>query len=570
MRSILEIFDKKDKLSLFLLLSLFVISGLIEVAGIASVAPFIALLTKPEYLLNNNFYLDIINNFELTNTDATVIMGSIVVILFALSNIITAYTLWKTVSFTALQQHKISMVLMEKYLYQPYEFYVKNSSSYISKNILHETGIICDLVILPSLQFLSKCVVVLSVSIFLLYINYQIFIGSILVLALIYMLVYSKVKELLLKYGESKVLMNKDKYKYVNDAFTDIKNIKFYSAEKSYLHLFSDPNKQFAELTAKSTLFSVLPRYILEVVAFGGIFTVLVYFLSQDYNLISQSPVIGIFIIAAYRALPLLQQIYQNFAIYKFNSPVVEIIKNIYSLSIKKNIDVGTVKFSNNIVLENISFSYDGKTVLSNINLEIKKSNIIAIVGESGLGKTTLIDIILGFHTKFEGKIIIDKVVLNNESLVSLRKKTGYVSQDMSLTNMSLENNIAFGVITSDIDYDMLANIISVTELDEFVASLDHKYESILAERGMNISGGQKQRILLARALYRKPEILILDETTSSFNEELENKIITNIKKYLPEITIILITHRLSSLKYCDNVFRLSKNKISKIINNNG
>jgi ABC-type bacteriocin/lantibiotic exporter with double-glycine peptidase domain len=568
MTNILDIFDRKDKLKLFFLLLLFIVSGIIEVLGIASVAPFIALLTKPEYLINNALYLSITNAYQLTNLDATVLMGSLVIILFATSNIVTAYTLWKTVSFTALQQHKISMVLMTKYLYQPYEFYTKNSSSYISKNILHETGVVCDLVILPSLQFISKCAVVLSVSIFLLYINYQIFIGTILILAIIYILIYSKVKETLLSYGENKVLMNKDKYKYVNDAFTDIKNIKFYSAEQSYLNLFSNPTKQFAELTAKSTLLSVLPRYILEVIAFGGIFTVLVYFLSKDYNLIAQSPVIGVFIIAAYRALPLLQQIYQNFAIYKFNSPVVEIIKNIYDLPVKKNIDTTEVNFSNNIILEDISFSYDDKKILSNINLEIKKSNIIAIVGESGLGKTTLIDIILGFHLKFNGKIFIDGVLLNNENLISLRKKIGYVSQDMSLTNMSLENNVAFGIKKSDIDYDMLTEILTVVELDHFVASLDHKYESILAERGMNISGGQKQRILLARALYRKPEILILDETTSSFNEELENKIIENIKKYLPDITIVLITHRLSSLKYCNNVFRLSKNKISEIINN--
>lgn len=568
MTNILNIFDREDKLNLFFLLLLFIVSGIIEVLGIASVAPFIALLTKPEYLTNNELYMSIINAYQLTNLDATVLMGSLVIVLFATSNIVTAYTLWKTVSFTALQQHKISMILMQKYLYQPYEFYTKNSSSNISKNILHETGVICDLVILPSLQFISKCAVVLSVSIFLLYINYQIFIGTILVLAIIYILIYSKVKEVLLNYGESKVLMNKDKYKYVNDAFTDIKNIKFYSAEQSYLSLFSNPTKQFAELTAKSTLLSVLPRYILEVIAFGGIFTVLIYFLSQDYNLIAQSPVIGVFIIAAYRALPLLQQIYQNFAIYKFNSPVVEIVKNIYSLPIKKNIDMAEVSFLNNILLEDISFSYDDKKILSNINLEIKKSNIIAIVGESGLGKTTLIDIILGFHLKFTGKISIDGILLNNENLISLRKKIGYVSQDMSLTNMSLENNVAFGIKNSDIDYDMLAQILTVVDLDDFVASLEHKYESVLAERGMNISGGQKQRILLARALYRKPEILILDETTSSFNEELENKIIENIKEYLPNITVILITHRLSSLKYCNNVFRLSRNKITEIINN--
>ena len=212
MINILNLFDRKDKLNLFFLLLLFIASGVIEVLGIASVAPFIALLTKPEYLINNQLYMSIINAYELTNLDATVLMGSLVIVLFATSNIITAYTLWKTVSFTASQQHKISMIVMKKYLYQPYEFYTKNSSSYLSKNILHETTVICELVILPSLQFVSKCAIVASVSVFLLYINYQIFIGTIMILAIIYILIYSKIKTLLLNYGKNKVLMNKDKY----------------------------------------------------------------------------------------------------------------------------------------------------------------------------------------------------------------------------------------------------------------------------------------------------------------------------------------------------------------------
>ena len=141
MTNILDIFDRKDKLKLFFLLLLFIVSGIIEVLGIASVAPFIALLTKPEYLINNALYLSITNTYQLTNLDATVLMGSLVIILFATSNIVTAYTLWKTVSFTALQQHKISMVLMTKYLYQPYEFYTKNSSSYISDKYIHKKAV---------------------------------------------------------------------------------------------------------------------------------------------------------------------------------------------------------------------------------------------------------------------------------------------------------------------------------------------------------------------------------------------------------------------------------------------
>jgi len=560
MAKLLNIFDGRDKIGLIVLLFLFIFSGIIEVVGIASVAPFIALLTKPEYLSGNSFYQNTLSHYSLSNTEATVIMGVLVIILFALSNIVTAYTLWKSVSFTAFQQHKISMNSFKKYLYQPYDFYVKTTASSISKNILHETGIICDLVILPALQFLSKLFIIFSISIFLLYLNHQIFISSVLFLGLVYLMIYTSIKNKLDNYGKTKIIMNKEKYKCVGDAFADIKSIKFYSTEDSYLNIFNKPAKSFAYLTAKSTLFSTLPRYILEIIAFGSIFMVLIYFLSQNYNLLAESPIIAVFIIAAYRALPLMQQVYQNYTIYKFNSPVIDIIRDIYGLTIDNNKKCTIKKFDQSIIFDNISFSYDSMKIISDLSLEIKKSQTIAIVGDSGSGKTTLIDILLGFNRNYKGKIIIDGNHLTHIELLGLRNMIGYVSQDTSLTYMSLEENIAFGQDKKDIDYDLIRDVISVTQLKDFVEDLEQGLQSILTEGGSNISGGQKNRVLIARALYRKPKILILDEATSAFNEELEKKILTNIKNYLPGITIILVTHRKSSLQFCNKVFHMRLN----------
>ena len=564
----IQIFSKSDKFNLLLLLTLFVVSGIIEVIGIASVAPFIALLTKPEFVVDNYIYIKLVNIFNLSTVDATIVVGVLVIILFAASNIIAGYTLWKTVQFTASQQHKISMTVIKKYLYQPYNFYLKNNASLISKNILHETGVICDLVILPALQFISKSIIILSVSVFLLFVNYQIFITTVLILGLIYILIYSNIRSTIEDYGKTKITMNKRKYKYVNDAFSDIKNVKFYSAEESFLKLLDNPTKQFSFLTAKTTLLSILPRYILEVIAFGGIFSVLIYFLSKNYNILEQSPIIGVFIIAAYRILPLLQHIYQNFTIFKFNSPVTKIIKDIYMLSEIKIHKYNDIQFNKNIILKNISFSYNNNIILKNINLTIRKSNTIALIGESGQGKTTLIDILLGFHSNYKGEIILDDKVLKTKDILNLRKIIGYVSQDMNLTNITLKENIAFGEKIKDIDIKNLNQVIAISELDDFVNTLDNNTDTLLSERGMNISGGQKQRILIARALYRKPKILILDESTNALNEELEYKIINNIKNNFPEITIILITHRQSLLNFCDNVLELSDIGIEDNINN--
>ena len=311
-----QILNKADRLQLALLILLFVFSGLIEVLGIASIAPFIALLTKPEIVINNKFYNYLIDYLSLDSANAIVVIGTVVVFLFTLSNIVTAYSLWSSVKFTATQQHKISMNIIRKYLHQPYEFYLNNNSSLISKNVLHETGVICDLVILPALQFISKLIIIASVSIFLLFVNYEVFLSTVVLLGLIYFFIYYNIKKKIRSYGNEKIMMNESKYKFVSNAFTDIKNVKFYNIEDKYFDLLNEPTKKFSFLTAKTNLLSVIPRYILEIIAFGGILSVLIYYLSKDYNILLQSPMIGVFIIAAYRLLPLLQHVYQNYTIF--------------------------------------------------------------------------------------------------------------------------------------------------------------------------------------------------------------------------------------------------------------
>ncbi len=560
MLDFIQILNKGDKLHLYLLIILFVLSGFIEVLGIASIAPFIALLTKPEMVVDNKFYNYAINYLNLDSMNALVIIGILVVFLFALSNIVTAYSLWSSVKFTAIQQHKISMNIIKKYLYQPYDFYLNTNSSLISKNILHEAGIICDLVILPALQFISKLIILISVSIFLLIVNHEVFLSTVLILGIVYFLIYYNIKKKIESYGNEKVIMNKAKYKYVNDAFSDIKNVKFYNIENKYINLLNEPTKKFSFLTAKTNLLSVLPRYILEILAFGGILSILIYYLSKDYNILLQSPMVGVFIIAAYRMLPLLQHVYQNYTIFTFNSPVTKIINDIYALPEMPSPKIQKINFTKKIDLNNVCFSHNSKEILKDVSMLIEKSKTIGIIGESGQGKTTLVDILLGFHSNYNGDIIIDNNKMNGNDLLNMRSITGYVSQDMNLINMTIEENIAFSVNKSEINSTKIKNLLKIVELENFVSHSINKSSSILSERGLNISGGQKQRILIARALYNNPELLILDESTNALDVQLENKILNNIKTSFPEITIILITHRDSLLRFCDNIYRL-KNK---------
>ena len=564
MINFLNLFDRDDKYRLLVLLFLFIISGFIEVIGIASIAPFIALFKSPEIVTSNSLYIEFIRLFNLSAYDATLIIGVMIILLFTLSNFLSAYVLWRSVRFTALQQHKISMKVIEKYLYQPYDFYLKNNASFLSKNILHETGVVCDLVILPALQFFSKIIIVVSVSIFLLTVNHHIFLTTVLILGLVYFYIYKTIKNKIKNYGNKKIIMNKEKYKYVTDAFSDIKNVKFYEVEKSFLKKLDNPTREFSFLTAKSTLMSVLPKYILEIIIFGGIFAVGLYYFSQNYNIYDESPIIGVFIIAAYRILPLIQHIYQNYTSLVFNSPATGIIKQIYNLQESRCEKKVSTSFQNRLEVKNIRFYHDKKIILDNVNMSIEKSKVIGLTGGSGQGKTTIIDILLGFHTKFDGEIFLDNNLLFPSDIINMRSMTGYVSQDMHLTSMSYKENIAYGVHPSEINLNLISELTKIVELEDLVDNLEYKMDTILSDNAMNISGGQKQRILLARSLYRKPELLFLDESTNALNEDLEHRVLSNIKKFFPAITILLVSHRTSIHSFCDKVYELTNKKIQR------
>ena len=569
MLSLINLFDKDDKLHLIILLFLFVLSGFIEVIGIASIAPFIALFKSPEIVTSNTLYIEFIRFFNLSTYDATLIIGVMIILFFTISNILTAYALWRSVRFTAFQQHKITMKVIRKYLYQPYDFYLKNNTSFISKNILHETGVVCDLVILPALQFFSKIIIVLSVSLFLLLVNYKIFLSTVLILGFIYFYIYSVIKKKIKEYGNKKIIMNKDKYKYVNDAFSDIKNVKFYEVEKSFLDKLDNPTKEFSFLTAKSTIMSVLPRYILEIIVFGGVFAILLYYLSQNYNIYEESPIIGIYIIAAYRVLPLIQHIYQNYTIFAFNSLSTGLIKGIYDLQESYFTRSSKPLFKRRLEIKNIKFSHGEIPILNDASISINKSQIVGLTGVSGQGKTTIIDILLGFHTKFHGEILLDGKILSKKDIINMRSIVGYVSQDMHLTSMSYKENIAYGVKQSEINMNLISQVTQIVELEDLVSNLEKKEDTVLSDNAMNISGGQKQRILLARSLYRLPEILVLDESTNALNEDLEKRILLNIKECFPTMTILLVTHRSSAHNICDKIYELSNKNIKQKGKNN-
>jgi len=563
----IEKLNNSDKLALLRLSLLVLASGFIEVLGIASIAPLIGLLSDSEYISANPYLLNIFNIIGYIPNNMTLFIGFFVIVFFVLSNLLIAYTLWKSVYFSAIQHHKIANRLMEHYLHKKYIDHINSNSSEASKDILHEAGVVSDQIILPILQVFSKSIIIIFISIFLAVINYQVFIISILSLMIIYSIIYFTIKRRMTAYGLQKITANQERYKVINDTFKSIKEIKFNYSENFFLNNFNKPQKDFSILTAKNTLFSVLPRYIIEIVAMSGVFLGIAFLIEFNHLGANKLPQLSLFLIAAYRALPLLQQIYSNLVLLKFNMPVLSNVNKVYKESIIEDthmeVSLPEEKYKF-LELDKISFTYKpNNKILDKISLRLEKGSIYGLIGSSGVGKSTLIDILLGFLKQSEGEIRINNHNIDFTNLKSFRSIVGYVPQEIALLDTNIYENIAFGKEKSDIDYKYIDELIKIVCIDDLISEKTGHYQ--IGESGLKMSGGQRQRLGIARALYKKPKILILDEGTNSIDHSTELDIFNNIKNYFNDMSLVFITHRKESLKLCDKIYLLENKKINNV-----
>ena len=569
-KKIIKLFDNRDKPQLIFVFLLIFSASIIEMLGVASIMPFIGLLTDPEAFSNTKYFSYIQSIFSGSKMDIIVITGLLVITLFVLSNLINAFTFWQIVKFSAVQNHRISSLLMSKYLDQDYSYFIKSDVSNISRNILDESCVLSEGIVLPYLQVIAKSLIVVTISILLLLVDYKLFIASILFLLLIYFIIYKNIKALLQRNGAERLKENDKRFKNTHDAFNSIKDVKFYNIEKHYVNLFSNAANKYSFLTAKSILFSHLPKYMIEIVAFGGIFSLVLYLIAVDNSLIGNLPILSVFVLAAYRLLPSMQQIFANLTTIKFNMPVLELLENIIHLpGNEKNIKNNSLSFDKNIKFDNVTFGYEkNKPIIKNISFTINKGDFIGVVGSTGAGKTTIVDLLLGLYVPTQGAIYIDDKRIDNLNF-NLKSLIGYVSQNISLVNDTIVKNIAFGINDNEIDYKLIKEVIGKSQLTDLVNKLDDGIMSSIGDKGVKLSGGQRQRIGIARALYFNPKVLVLDEATNELDVHTEEMIFNNIKEKNPDMTILMITHRLTSLKLCNEVLLLNKSKISRLEINN-
>ena len=570
-KKILFLLSSSERKSAYLILFFTFITALVDMMGVASILPFVAILSNPS-LIETSIILNLTFNqltiFGVkTEEEFLFALGIIVFLLLILSLIIKALTTYLQERFVQLSEYNIGKRLIEIYLQQPYSWFLNRNSADLGKNILSEVMQVINNGIRPLIELIAKSLIAIALIILLFIVDpiLTMIVGPSLGSA--YLLIFYFVRNYLDKSGSLRLKNNQLRFTAVNEAFSATKEIKLGGLEKIFINIFSNSALIVAKSQAVALVVSQLPKYILEAIAFGGILLIILYIMTQTGNFNSALPIISLYAFAGYRLLPALQQIYVSFTQLIFVGPS---LSKLFNDMTNKNIlienqDKGFLFPKNQIVLKNICYDYpeSKRTTIKNINIEILAKSIVGFVGPTGSGKTTLVDIILGLLDPKKGSLEIDGKIITKQNVRSWQKSIGYVPQNIYLSDDTIAANIAFGVQRNEIDLDLIEKSSKIANLHNFIINeLPEKYDTIIGERGVRLSGGQRQRIGIARALYNKPKVLVLDEATSSLDNQTEESVIKQILSLNQNMTIIIIAHRLNTVKNCDIIFRLENGQI--------
>ena len=561
--------NKSNKI--YILFFLLILILIFEMIGIGFIPIYAVLITSPETILNK-IPADLnLNFFNLLNEKNLILYGSVILFLtFVIKNIFLGILIYVEGNLMKSLRLSTSKKLFNHYMNSNYLFYVNSNPATIIRTLNHDVGLAYKY-ISSFLLLLREFLLVFIVLILLLSVNILVYSSSFIIFSLMTAIFYFLLKNKLVDKGKALQIEHSKNIKIIGQSFSSIKEIKISQKENFFTNLYYTSVNLIEKLYFFSYLVSKYPRLLLEILAVLMItsFAFIMFFFDAEGQLI---PLLALLAAACIRFIPALNSIIGSLNSLKFYSPSFDLIykqlKTALSAKdatnkIANNLNKDKINFDIEIALKDVSFSYpnSNKLALENVNLNIKKGEIIAIIGSSGSGKTTLINLILGFISPNKGEIKVDnKNIINN--LESWQSKLGYVPQDVYLMDETLRENIAFGVLEDNVNHDLINEVVKKSRLEDFINNLPDKLESNVGNVGSKISGGQRQRIGIARSLYTEPEILILDEATNSLDIENENKIIDEIFENKSDKTIIIISHRHNNLHRFDKIYKIENGKV--------
>lgn len=579
------IFDKKQKLqSVLLCIGLFV-GALLELVGVSFITQLVTLISNPEKIHSNEIMQYCYDFFNMTS-DRQFFLFVVIALIFVylIKNLYLLWINYVQYTFVFNNQLRLSGRLIDCYLKKPYTYHLDNNSAEMVRNVMLDSERFFQMLLSVFLT-LSELLVSALLCVFLLIVDPVITISVVAILAVFTGLYLILFKGKAKKYGKTNQIYDGKMHQSINQALGAVKDIKILHREKYFADSFLAYGKKKMTAVRNNNVLGQFPKYLIETVCIGTVLLVLVFKIYKGEDLNTMIPQLAAFAIAAFKLLPSVSKINNYANLIVFLRPSVDLIYrdikdtedmvnyeiadesgNIIEINDDGSQNKDTCYVADKISINNIVYRYPhtDRDVLNGISFEIPLGKSIGFIGESGSGKSTLADVILGILTPTSGTVMYGNMDVHKHPL-KWSKKLAYIPQSIFLCDDTIRNNVAFGIDEDKIDDEKVWKALREAQLEQFVKSQPDGLDSMVGERGVRISGGQRQRIGIARALYDNPEILVLDEATSALDTGTESAVMEAIDKLSGTMTLIIIAHRLTTIKNCDYVYKVENGNIYSV-----
>jgi ABC-type multidrug transport system fused ATPase/permease subunit len=572
-RKLFDLLTGQERRRFFLLLAMIIVMALVDMAGVASILPFLAVVSDPTMIHKNAYLAAAYDWLGITNDQTFLItLGLAVFVMVIVSTVVKVTTLYAMARFSQMRTYSISCRLAEGYLRQPYAWFLNRHSAQLTRSVLSEVQSVVVGSLIPAMRIIAQSISLLALVVLLFLVNPAVAAGAIVVFLGAYVVIFLLMRRRLNRIGEMRLQATKERFGVAHELFGAVKEIKLLGLEASYISRLRGPTKRTAEAASAVQIIVETPRHLLETIAFGSILLlILVMLATGGATIASILPTLGVFAFAGLRMFPSIQSLYQSLASLRASAATLDSLHSEYVEVVRKSstpmqaYDTGRLRLHERLELRDIRYSYPvaERAALNGLSMTIEANTTVGIVGGTGAGKTTAVDILLGLLTPQSGEIAIDGKVLGSKSLRKWQNVLGYVPQQIFLFDDSVSANIAFGVPPAARDEAAIERAARIANLHDFVMSeLPEGYATKVGERGVRLSGGQRQRIGIARALYHDPDVLILDEATSALDNLTERAVMEAVHALGHRKTIIMIAHRLTTVRNCDRIFLLEQGRV--------
>ncbi|MEH7401759.1 ABC transporter ATP-binding protein, partial [Gottfriedia acidiceleris] len=574
--------NKREKKKLLILFFMMIISAMFETVGIGLIVPFVGIVTNPT-IIKEQVILKYLYNLIGFKSTTSFLIFSVFVLLFIyiIKNSYILFFQYCQNRVIMNQQIKLSRMLFNEYLKKPYTFHLQRNTALLLRNVNEEVSKVFQQIIISGFLLVTELLVIFCILVLLLVTSpMATIVASVILSGSVYLFLKAYRKKMS-QMGKGLQSANGMMIKWVNQGLGASKEVKVSGRENFFVESYSVYSKKSAVIKRGIMMFDQVPRLFIETLIVSIVLIIMLVIIFEGTNISKIVSTMALFAMAAFRLMPSINRVIAMIAAIRFNKPALSVIYEDlftnkdeslnYEVIENKDYKVNSTNdgeriFKESIDLKGISFRYPNQNELSikDISLTIPIGQSIAFIGESGAGKTTLVDIILGLFRPEKGSVSVDGIEIHQLGS-KWQKNIGYIPQSIFLSDDTVRGNIAFGIPSDQIDEKAVWKALEQAQLKEFVESLPDKLETAVGERGVRLSGGQRQRIGIARALYHNPEIIFMDEATSALDNETEKEIISAIDKLKGEKTLIIIAHRLTTIENCDIVFKINKGKLTTV-----